>query len=58
MARASRSIVGFAVGRCVSVVVGVAFGLLAGFLGGWVDAFLMRLCDVMLSFPTDPGGAC
>ncbi|QCB46761.1 ABC transporter permease [Hydrogenophaga sp. PAMC20947] len=35
----------------LSVVVGVAFGLLSGFLGGWVDAFLMRLCDVMLSFP-------
>ncbi|MDO5290950.1 MAG: ABC transporter permease [Pseudomonadota bacterium] len=35
----------------ISVVVGVALGLLAGFKGGWVDSFLMRLCDVMLSFP-------
>jgi len=35
----------------LSVAIGTAFGLLAGFLGGWVDAFLMRLCDVMLSFP-------
>ena len=35
----------------LSVLVGVSFGLLAGFLGGWIDAFLMRLCDVMLSFP-------
>jgi peptide/nickel transport system permease protein len=35
----------------LSVIVGVTLGLLAGFLGGWVDAFLMRLCDVMLSFP-------
>jgi peptide/nickel transport system permease protein len=35
----------------LSVVIGVTFGLLAGFLGGWVDGFLMRLCDVMLSFP-------
>jgi peptide/nickel transport system permease protein len=35
----------------LSVVVGVGFGLLAGFRGGWIDAFLMRLCDVMLSFP-------
>jgi peptide/nickel transport system permease protein len=35
----------------LSVIVGVALGLVAGFLGGWVDAFLMRLCDVMLSFP-------
>ena len=35
----------------LSVVVGVALGLLAGFRGGWIDAVLMRLCDVMLSFP-------
>ncbi len=35
----------------LSMVVGVALGLLAGFLGGWVDEVLMRLCDVMLSFP-------
>ena len=35
----------------LSVVVGVALGLVAGFLGGWVDTVLMRLCDVMLSFP-------
>ncbi|MDP9900564.1 ABC transporter permease [Variovorax ginsengisoli] len=35
----------------LSVVVGVLFGLLAGFLGGWLDTFLMRVCDVMLSFP-------
>ncbi len=35
----------------LSVLIGVSFGLLAGFLGGWIDHFLMRLCDVMLSFP-------
>ena len=35
----------------LSVLVGVALGLLAGFKGGWLDAALMRLCDVMLSFP-------
>ncbi len=35
----------------LSVIIGVSFGLLAGFLGGWIDTFLMRLCDVMLSFP-------
>ncbi|MDR6214391.1 ABC transporter permease [Paracidovorax wautersii] len=43
-------IVGFA-SVVLSVVVGVALGLLAGFRGGWVDGVLMRLCDVMLSFP-------
>ena len=35
----------------VSVMVGVSLGLLAGYRGGWVDTLLMRLCDVMLSFP-------
>jgi peptide/nickel transport system permease protein len=35
----------------LSVGIGVSLGLLAGFRGGWLDAFLMRLCDVMLSFP-------
>jgi peptide/nickel transport system permease protein len=36
----------------LSVVIGVSFGLLAGLLGGWLDGVLMRLCDVMLSFPS------
>ncbi|MFM9922144.1 ABC transporter permease [Variovorax sp. H27-G14] len=35
----------------LSLVVGVLLGLLAGFFGGWLDSFLMRVCDVMLSFP-------
>ena len=35
----------------LSALIGVTLGLLAGFLGGWVDSVLMRLCDVMLSFP-------
>ena len=35
----------------LSVVIGVLLGVMAGFLGGWIDALLMRLCDVMLSFP-------
>jgi peptide/nickel transport system permease protein len=35
----------------LSALIGVLLGLVAGFRGGWVDAFLMRLCDVMLSFP-------
>ncbi|NBS47364.1 MAG: ABC transporter permease [Betaproteobacteria bacterium] len=42
------------VGLCsvlLSTVIGVSLGLLAGFRGGWVDTVLMRLCDVMLSFP-------
>jgi peptide/nickel transport system permease protein len=35
----------------LSMLIGVGFGLLAGFRGGWIDTLLMRLCDVMLSFP-------
>jgi peptide/nickel transport system permease protein len=35
----------------LSVVVGVSLGLLSGFVGGRVDALIMRVCDVMLSFP-------
>ena len=35
----------------LSMLIGVSLGLLAGFRGGWIDGFLMRLCDVMLSFP-------
>jgi len=36
----------------LSVLVGVGLGLLSGFIGGKVDAFIMRVCDVMLSFPS------
>nr|WP_077033752.1 ABC transporter permease [Pelomonas sp. KK5] len=36
----------------ISMVLGVGLGLLAGFVGGVVDAFIMRVCDVMLSFPS------
>ena len=43
--------VGFA-SVLVSMVVGVGLGLLSGFAGGKVDAFIMRVCDVMLSFPS------
>ena len=35
----------------LSIVIGVGLGLLSGYVGGKVDAFIMRICDVMLSFP-------
>jgi peptide/nickel transport system permease protein len=35
----------------LSLVLGVGLGLLSGFAGGKLDAFIMRVCDVMLSFP-------
>ena len=30
--------------------VGIAIGMLAGWVGGWVDALLMRIADIVLSF--------
>jgi peptide/nickel transport system permease protein len=36
----------------LSVLIGVGLGLLSGFAGGKIDAFIMRVCDVMLSFPS------
>ncbi len=35
----------------LSLFIGVGLGLLSGFVGGALDAFIMRVCDVMLSFP-------
>ena len=35
-----------------SLLIGVSLGLLAGYAGGRIDAFIMRVCDVMLSFPS------
>jgi peptide/nickel transport system permease protein len=34
-----------------SAVLGVSLGLLAGYLGGRLDAFIMRVADIQLSFP-------
>ena len=36
----------------LSLLVGVSLGLLSGYAGGRTDAFIMRICDVMLSFPS------
>ena len=35
----------------LSMLVGVALGLVAGYFGGTLDAFIMRVADVQLSFP-------
>ncbi|MCY3836695.1 MAG: ABC transporter permease subunit [Anaerolineaceae bacterium] len=40
------------IGSTVSLVLGVALGLSSGFIGGRVDNFLMRVVDIMYSFPT------
>jgi peptide/nickel transport system permease protein len=36
----------------LSLFIGVSLGLLAGFAGGKIDAFIMRVADVQLSFPS------
>ncbi|HEX3097155.1 MAG TPA: ABC transporter permease [Usitatibacter sp.] len=35
----------------LAMVLGVALGLLSGYAGGKIDAFIMRVADVQLSFP-------
>jgi peptide/nickel transport system permease protein len=35
----------------LAMVIGVSLGLLSGYLGGKLDAFIMRVADVQLSFP-------
>jgi len=35
----------------LAIVLGVTLGLIAGYAGGKVDAFIMRVADVQLSFP-------
>ena len=35
----------------ISTAIGVTLGLLSGFFGGWVDMLIMRLTDVIMSFP-------
>ncbi len=36
---------------CVALVVGCCLGVLAGYAGGRVDAWLMRVVDIMFAFP-------
>ena len=36
----------------LALLVGISLGLLAGYLGGVVDAVLMRIADIQLTFPT------
>src|SRR3954452_9130184 len=43
-------LVGFA-SVLLAAVLGVGLGILAGYIGGWVDAVVMRLADIQLSFP-------
>ncbi len=39
------------VGTAAGVVCGTIVGLISGFFGGWVDTLVMRVIDIMYSFP-------
>lgn len=36
---------------CCIFVVGTVLGILSGYFGGWVDVIIMRISDMMVSFP-------
>ena len=36
----------------ISAIIGVPFGMIAGYYGGFIDKVLMRISDVLLSFPS------
>lgn len=36
----------------ISTAIGILLGAIAGFYRGWIDVFIMRLVDVMLSIPS------
>ncbi|USY50716.1 ABC transporter permease subunit [Bacillus altitudinis] len=38
---------------CITMFIGTILGIVAGFFRGKVDGALMRICDVMLSFPAE-----
>ncbi|HEX3890269.1 MAG TPA: ABC transporter permease, partial [Verrucomicrobiae bacterium] len=40
------------VGTIVSLVIGVLWGAVAGYAGGKIDAFLMRIVDILYSLPS------
>ena len=36
----------------VALLIGIVVGLAAAYFGGWIDALLMRIVDIQLSFPS------
>ena len=38
-------------GIFLSMIIGVGLGLISGYVGGRVDAFIMRIADIQLTFP-------
>lgn len=50
-AGAGTSLVIAGLATALALAIGLAVGLLAGYAGGWVDSALMRVVDLVLSFP-------
>jgi peptide/nickel transport system permease protein len=36
----------------ISAIIGIPFGMAAGYFGGFIDTLLMRISDILLSFPS------
>lgn len=37
----------------VTILIGTVLGVVSGYFRGWVDDVIMRICDIMLSFPSE-----
>ncbi|WP_195251559.1 nickel/cobalt ABC transporter permease [Romboutsia sp. 1001713B170207_170306_H8] len=37
----------------LTIAIGTILGVIAGFFRGWLDEVIMRICDIMLSFPSE-----
>ncbi len=35
----------------ISVTLGTVIGVTSGYFGGWIDAFMMRIVDILIAFP-------
>jgi peptide/nickel transport system permease protein len=49
---ARQSLVYGVVSTLIGLTVGATLGIVAGGIGGWVDTFVMRIVDIMLSIPS------
>ncbi|MEW6087731.1 MAG: ABC transporter permease [bacterium] len=39
------------IGVFISFIIGMIVGGISGYFGGWVDNFIMRFCEIIMSFP-------
>lgn len=37
----------------ITIAIGTILGIISGFFRGWIDEIIMRICDIMLSFPSE-----